>query len=206
MDCFKCKAEIDADSWYCDQCGTELKVCSSCHKTGKGKICTQCRGKMVSARELAESRQDTELTPPPHAHTEPAPESHTTQVKPDNFEGKTIRPETPPAPEQKPNTAGGKTLILSNNTIKARFQGLDGAIIGRRAGAYVHIFGQHGQVSGSHARLDYNEQSQTWTVTDLGSTNGTKYNGQAIQANIPVKLEHNGRLQIANIELAIENQ
>ena len=39
---------------------------------------------------------------------------------------------------------------LVNNTLNARLQLLDGAVIGRRTGNYVDVFGSQGYVSGSH--------------------------------------------------------
>jgi len=46
--CPKCKAEIEDKSWFCDQCGFELRYCSSCGKVGKGNRCTSCGGVMES--------------------------------------------------------------------------------------------------------------------------------------------------------------
>ncbi len=46
--CPKCKAEIEDKSWFCDQCGIELRYCSSCGKVGKGNRCTNCGGMMES--------------------------------------------------------------------------------------------------------------------------------------------------------------
>ena len=51
MNCPKCKAEIDSDSYYCDQCGQEIRYCQSCHRPGKGNRCTACGGRMLSAVE-----------------------------------------------------------------------------------------------------------------------------------------------------------
>lgn len=51
----------------------------------------------------------------------------------------------------------------------------DGAIIGRTTGNYVSVFGQCSYVSSRHAQLK--KTGQGWTITDLGSTNGTTVNG-----------------------------
>ncbi len=84
----------------------------------------------------------------------------------------TVRPEMLPAVPQ----------FLVNNTLNARLQLLDGAIIGRRAGNYVHIFGSQGYVSGTHARLQRND-TNVWEITDLDSTNGTFINGVRLAAH-----------------------
>lgn len=46
--CPKCKAEIEEHSCFCDQCGIELRYCTSCGKVGKGNRCTYCGGVMES--------------------------------------------------------------------------------------------------------------------------------------------------------------
>ena len=51
----------------------------------------------------------------------------------------------------------------------------DGAVIGRTSGNYVSVFGQCTYVSGRHAQLTRTQQG--WSITDLGSTNGTTVNG-----------------------------
>ena len=54
MKCFDCKAIIDDDSWYCDQCGTKIYICPDCHIPGKGegKRCGQCGKRLVAAEDL----------------------------------------------------------------------------------------------------------------------------------------------------------
>jgi hypothetical protein len=64
---------------------------------------------------------------------------------------------------------------LVNNTLNARLQLLDGAVIGRRTGNYVDVFGSQGYVSGSHARLQRSASGE-WSIIDLDSTNGTFLN------------------------------
>lgn len=53
VNCPKCKAEIESDSHYCDQCGIELYICPQCHLFGKGKRCTQCGQVLESAKEMS---------------------------------------------------------------------------------------------------------------------------------------------------------
>ena len=56
MECPTCKADVDDDSWFCDQCGTELFKCSQCGRPGKGKRCafdgkplTSCKSAVSTA-------------------------------------------------------------------------------------------------------------------------------------------------------------
>lgn len=53
--CPKCKANIESDSWFCDQCGSELFICPECKIFGKGKRCTQCGTELVKASSMASS-------------------------------------------------------------------------------------------------------------------------------------------------------
>lgn len=50
--CPKCQSEIEGDSYFCDQCGTELFVCPKCGIYGKGKRCTRCGEPLVAAKDL----------------------------------------------------------------------------------------------------------------------------------------------------------
>ncbi len=54
MKCFECKADIDDDSLFCDQCGTKIYLCPHCRVPGKGedKRCGLCGKKLVAAEAL----------------------------------------------------------------------------------------------------------------------------------------------------------
>ena len=56
MDCIKCKAAIEDDAHYCDQCGGEIFRCTAadCRKPGGPKRCMHCGKPMASARSLGE--------------------------------------------------------------------------------------------------------------------------------------------------------
>lgn len=49
--CPKCQAEIEEDSYFCDQCGVELHICPSCGVLGKGKRCTRCGKPLVAKKD-----------------------------------------------------------------------------------------------------------------------------------------------------------
>ena len=50
--CPICGKEIENESFYCDQCGEELKICPSGHGFMKGKYCVDCRTKLVVAKNI----------------------------------------------------------------------------------------------------------------------------------------------------------
>lgn len=54
MKCFDCKADIENDSLFCDQCGTKIYLCPDCRVPGKGegKRCGLCGKKLVAAEAL----------------------------------------------------------------------------------------------------------------------------------------------------------
>lgn len=187
LQCPFCEKEIESDSFFCDQCGKELMVCPVGHGLKKNKMCNECGRALVKASEATGSAPQ-EKTPSPQQSPEEKVETHyvdtvlgkiqvkekpketpevsTEKEKMIAISESTVRPEMPPAFPQ----------FLVNNMLNARLQILDGAIIGRRAGNYVHLFGAQGYVSGTHARLQRND-SDVWEITDLDSTNGTFING-----------------------------
>jgi len=75
--------------------------------------------------------------------------------------------------------------------------------IGRETGDFVDIFGEYQTVSGRHLQIDFDLQ-KGWLVTDLGSTNGTKYNNMLLVPNRPQILTDKSYLIIANIEFYVQ--
>lgn len=174
--CPKCKAEIDNDSWYCDQCGFELRFCSQCGKSGKGNRCTFCGGIMYAPAESVQT-------------TSPGNEEDTVPVKTvtaGNVMGYSV-----------------PQLFLTNFTLNVRIEGANGAIIGRKKGPYQMMLTNFSYISGSHAQLKYDAQLG-WTIIDLNSTNGTLLNQNRLMPGVPSVLQNGAKLQLANIELNIE--
>ena len=116
MHCPKCKAEIDSDSYYCDQCGQEIRYCQSCRKPGKGNRCTACGGRMIPAAEYMKSSMPytaaSLVSQPVSRDAVPASDVATMKVP------ATVR------------------LILSNGLMGITIEGVDGAVIGRRQGIH----------------------------------------------------------------------
>lgn len=131
--CPFCDKEIESDSFYCDQCGQELKICSHGHGFKKGKICTECGTPLTEAKDIA-------------------------------------------SPDVNPDIQPIEPTFLVNTALNTRLHLSDGAVIGRRVGDYLHVFGSQGYVSGTHARLQRNGLGG-WEIIDLDSTNGTFLNG-----------------------------
>lgn len=187
MNCPKCKAEIDSDSYYCDQCGQEIRYCQSCHRPGKGNRCTACGGRMMPAREY---------------FCQPA------------FSAAPVAPPVPPS-QDATLAAGAATLKappatvrlqLTNGLLGLTLEGVDGAVLGRRQGIYSTLLSRFPYVSGAHAQLKFDAGMARWTVTDMNSSNGTRYNGHALQPGVPCTLEQGATLQLANVVLTVSLQ
>lgn len=124
MECPKCKATIDDDSYFCDLCGTELMMCPKCRAPRKGKRCTQCGSVLVPASSLDGQAVD---LPQPTVQTQP-----TVDVA-----------ASAPVPSRMVNVANPSAVVVLK----------DGALIGRTSGDYIDVFGTDGYTSGRHAEL-----------------------------------------------------
>lgn len=221
--CPKCKQLIEDDSWFCDQCGTELMVCPSCRTIKRGMTCNQCGTKLVTAKAFAQNggsvkdpttppvgnTQNVGPSPTPNVNPNPNSQPHTGfvgqqtpntgQPKADTNSDRTMRPgATPPPPPRQPQAKPGH-LVCQNPPIRLGIG--DGAIIGRR-GSYAQTFAGQGYVSGNHARLQYNASGQ-FEIVDLGSTNGTFVNGQQLAPNMPRVVNVGDIVKFANLEFAV---
>lgn len=181
--CPFCKIEIDADSRFCDQCGEKLKFCPKCKTFGKKNFCTVCRTKLEEIAPCSDA-------------SKPNEEGKVAA----NIEQKTVRAASPEQPSSTPKKS---ILRFVNEAINANFVLQSGDLIGRRSGPHVHTFSTFGQVSGTHAKVEFME-GKGWFLTDLDSTNGTRYNNTYLQANMPQLIENKSYVKIANVEFYVQ--
>ncbi|MCL1822231.1 MAG: zinc ribbon domain-containing protein, partial [Prolixibacteraceae bacterium] len=174
LQCPFCGKEIEDDSFYCDQCGEELKICPSGHGFKQGKRCNKCGTELVEAKSAADNQAPPVVTPPTTTSqpqsTEKRPQiTDTVQTPPAEVEN--VPPQQSDAPEKtiRPTAAPVEPKYLVSNAVNARLELKNGAIIGRRAGDYTNVFGNQGYVSGTHARLQKNV-SGVWEIVDLDSS------------------------------------
>jgi hypothetical protein len=175
MICPHCKETIDDDSDRCDQCGQEVFVCAECGRPGTGKRCTFDGKEMIKPSGRA-------------AGVVPAPQQGAIP---------------PPSPQTfAPQMSALETLTLTCAVKNITITPSGGDIIGRKTGQYVNIFGSNNFVSGTHLQII--QTSGGWQVMDLGSTNGTKYNGQPLAPNVPCPIADGGTINIADeMEFAV---
>lgn len=71
MKCPFCKAMIDDDSRFCDQCGKELKFCPECRQPKRGTECPACGADLVSAEAFFTPTPQTKPSTKPEPQPEP---------------------------------------------------------------------------------------------------------------------------------------
>jgi pSer/pThr/pTyr-binding forkhead associated (FHA) protein len=174
-------------------CGEEIKMCPDCKKPGKGKVCTACGTPLTTRKTQGEPPVESGKT----ANDSPTPPSGGNTQQPANNTQSTYR-----LPDNEPSKPAMPQVRLLNKNINVDLKIDDNSIIGRTAGQYVATFGRFNQVSGKHCRFNY-DPAKGWSVTDLGSTNKTKYNNQEISPNISQILGDQSYLKIANIEFFV---
>jgi len=193
MICAFCKNEIESDSYFCDQCGKEINVCPQCGQPGKGKVCTEHGKKLIPAKERNDQKAPSgQPQQTPDNNTQKIPDDQPPLVANTGYIGKDN-------PYGRSDTPG---LTLVNNAINFKLQIVSGDIIGRKKGRFAEKFFEYKQISGGHARIDFD--GKNWQITDLDSSNGTKYNGAPLAANVPQNIVNNSRIILANIEFIVQ--
>lgn len=199
MKCPKCKSEIEDDSLFCDQCGTELMICPQCGTLGKGKRCTQCGTELIKKSSASQQSHTTLLT----AQTVPA------SAQPAPASAQTVPASAQPTPASA-QTVPEKTIRPGQNLLPGhlvcpehhiRLGLADGVIIGRR-GHYSAVFAQYGDVSGTHAKLTISPAG--CSVEDIESTNGTWLNGQQLKPHLSYPIHCGDILKFSSLTFNVE--
>lgn len=212
--CPFCGADIEDDSLYCDQCGNELYACPSCGNLCKGKFCPKCGKPTQLARNLAGAgpRQAGTAASPVQPGPRPANPAGPAPAGPMNMGapsagpanmggpsagpanmGASPRPTTNPGVSSMPGTGtfvpGGAQAPacprLVCRAMGVAFNLAPGTVIGRVTGDYASQLGMFQYLSGTQARVDCT--GGQWTITDLGSRNGTAVNGQPCSPTLPFR-------------------
>jgi pSer/pThr/pTyr-binding forkhead associated (FHA) protein len=202
MICAKCKADIDFDSFFCDQCGIEIMMCPTCRVPKTGKVCTSDGTKLVTAKDFAESKKTQTAT---ISKTEIAPDNPVIIQAPKPQYNQPVQQQTPiqaPAFSQ-PAMSGESELVLVNNSLNIQIRPKNDDLIGRKQGSFAPIFAAYNQISGKHAQIKYNSGSG-WSIIDLDSANGTTYGGKKLTPMVPQPLSDKTYLILANIEFLIQ--
>ena len=190
MQCPSCKETIDDDSRYCDQCGEQLLVCSSCGRNVKGKRCQFCGGVLIPIGSGSQPVPTTANIPVPPI--QPMQMPHPTQfplsVQPVPMPPPVVQatPVAMPVQQPVPQTIGGGKIKLTSQMHGITIEAKDGDIIGSKNGAFAGIFGRFKFISSTHCK--FIKTAAGWHIQDIGSTgmgstNGTYYNGVQLAPN-----------------------
>jgi len=182
MQCPSCKETIDDDSRYCDQCGEQILVCSVCGRPGKGKRC------IFDGKELVPATGSASAPTVQPTVIQPVPQSNSGVVS-----GFAV------------NASGG---AVNSDKVKftSQIHGImieagDGDIIGRKNGAFAGVFSRFNFISGTHCKIVKNAAG--WHIQDMGSTNGTIYNGTQLVPNALYPIASGTTIKIADVELQV---
>lgn len=203
ISCAHCQAQVEDDSFFCDQCGKEILICSQCGKTGIGKRCIDDGKPLMPAQMKALGMSSLPASVPVGIVAQQPVGASAPSVVPSAVNQVTQGQSAVPS--------GVSALTLVNNTLNLRITIQDGDLIGRSQGQHTAIFGQHGQVSGQHARFTHDRQQNVWYVTDLNSSNYTKLGSSSdwsttprLPPHSPMPLANGQRLLIAHLEFIIQ--
>lgn len=93
-------------------------------------------------------------------------------------------------------------LRLSNGKVE-QLPGND-VVIGREKTGGVDIALNEETVSSAHARIVYDSSKNQWTLTDLGSSNGTWADNTQLQPNQTVTIQHGSVLHFGRVSAAFD--
>ncbi len=204
--CPHCGADIDNDSIFCDQCGAELLKCPKCGSFRKGKFCMKCGVATVPAGQAG--TQSAQAAPGPQP-VNPGPQPVTPGPQPVNPGPQPVSPgPRPVAPDPQPVTPPGprpttippaqqQPVRITCPAMGVTLMMQPGAIIGRGNGPYTAQLATFQYISGTHARLDFD--GMRWTITDIGSRNGTAVNGMPCRVSVPVAIRPGDVIRFATV-------
>jgi len=184
MQCSLCKETIDDDSRYCDQCGEQILVCSVCGRLGKGKRCVFDGKELIPAGSGSPAFSTTASVSAPQVQSvQPIHLPHHIQ------------------PVQPAQYNVGDKVKLTSQMHGIMIEVTDSDIIGRKNGAFAGVFSRFNFVSGTHCKFIKNAAG--WHIQDMGSTNGTFYNGNQLTPNMLYSISNNTIVNIADIEFHV---
>jgi hypothetical protein len=204
--CPTCKADIDDDSFYCDQCGAELLKCGRCGFVGKGKVCPHDRTPLMPAKALAGG------SPPPASKSMTPAGAGTSAVGP--------APTMPLPPAAQPaisaaSTAGpglspspavaaapGQVLCLRSAAHGGVLRPASGDVLGRRFGPHAAVLSRFSQISSNHLELR-RDGNGVWFAKDMNSFNHSFYNGAQLAPQQEQRLDAGGLLSLGDVAFIV---
>jgi pSer/pThr/pTyr-binding forkhead associated (FHA) protein len=182
-----CRNEIEDDSKYCDQCGTQILKCPKCGTLGGVKFCP-----IDGQRMEPVGKSNTDALDPPSTGPQQAPPQQsapsqnkdqraTTRMDLNDFQ-----------------TTGSLSLIHSGGTVLKMSSGDQ---LGKSVGPHAAFLEGFKFISGKHAVVTLAEGK--WLIADQDSTNKTRLNGQVIEPLKSVQIKNGDKIILADQEFTV---
>ena len=174
--CPFCREQIPDDSWFCDQCGKELKWCPQCRAPKRGTECAACGETLVDAGTYFNGGK-------PASQSTADLNSILDDLFKDGGFGK---------------VAAGTVTCLEGNGWKLAFK--EGEF-GRSGGIWPELASER-YVSGRHGQI--RKKGSDWEISDSGSTNGTYVNGTKLAPGTWTTLKKGDKVKIATVKFDVK--
>jgi len=185
-----CRIEIDDDSEFCDQCGSEILICPKCQTPGIGKFCPKDGHKLESRRSHNPGQTQTRNSQPETA-AEKIPVKTESNIQNNNC---TTRIEIN-------NTSSVNELIIVHSSgVELKIKDRD--LLGRSEGPHSQYLENFKYLSRQHAMIINN--SGNWFIKDLGSTNKSRVNGNVLTPDVECLIKKGDKIVLADQEFTVK--
>lgn len=187
----KCRIEIDDDSKFCDQCGSEILICPKCNNHGTGKFCDKDGTRLESRRN-----GDVQNTAPQQA----AVSGVQNQTADNAMQAHEIQQGGTAAFDLNSGTGSDSVTLIHSGGLELVIKNND--ILGRGEGVHSGELGGFKYISRKHAA--FTVKSGAWFVTDLGATNKTRLNDAVLEPQREYPVKKGDRIMLADQEFTIK--
>jgi len=185
----KCRMEIDDDSKFCDQCGSEILICAQCGAAGTGKYCAKDRGIMESRKKVT--------APPPG--TPPVENAAIVKPRVNQEQAASVqRQESHGATARPPVT--DELIIVHSTGFELKIR--DNDLLGRGEGPHSEQLGSFKYISRKHAVIFM--KTGSWYIKDTGSMNKSKVNETILEPEKEFMIKTGDRIMLADQEFIVK--
>jgi len=196
--CPFCNATIDDDSYFCDQCGKELKICFECGSFVRGKYCSGCRSTNIGLANEKAGKVSHDSLSKALTSAKGQSESNSKSASPADREKDSLSELQQSGNKDCSLTGVEKQITMILKVAKGSYT------IGRKTGEFLEQFCDDNYISRKHACLVFDTNEHCWRLSDLGSTNGTYVNGFRLTPETPVALKQGDMVRFAYINFKFQ--
>lgn len=175
-----CHIDIDDDSKYCDQCGSEIMICPKCQMPGIGKFCAKDGQKLESQKKNTAAPVEA-------------------QTKKDVPEKQPVQGQTQRINLNEEKKSGSITFIHSSGK---ELEIKNGDLLGRNEGNHESFLSGFKFISGKHAFMSFSNNQ--WFIKDLNSTNKTFINAVVIEPDKEFLIKAGDKIKFADQEFTVD--